>query len=126
MPVTVSSSSLILLEINCTYAALLLGEGPALPLGDLITLAPGHIRALLPLHSLTLPLTDLLTLFPWHIPALLLGLLRALLLSKVALGADLGVDSLTLLGIHSVAFFLGIDGFTLTLRNILNKGNISD
>merc|ERR1719452_152933 len=77
-------------------AALLLGEGPALPLGDLVALAPGDIRAFLPFHSLALPLIDLLALLSWHLPALLLGLLRALLLTKVALGADLGVDSVTL------------------------------
>ena len=37
-----------------------------------------------------------LTLTITSLPALLLGLLRALLLTKVALGADLSIDSVTL------------------------------
>ena len=39
--------------------ALLLGEGSALPLGDLVALGPGHVLALLTLHSLALPVIDL-------------------------------------------------------------------
>ena len=75
--------------------ALLARGGPALTLGDLVALCPGHVLTLLPLQSLALPLIHVLALLPGHLPALLLGLLLTVLLAKVALGADLLVDGVT-------------------------------
>ena len=107
--------------------ALLLGEGPALPLVDLVALRPGHVLALLPLNSLTLAVIDLLALLPGHLLADLLGHGGALLGDDVA--ADLGVvdlltqalgDGLALLRVDSLALALGHSA-ALLAGNILKR-----
>ena len=87
--------------------ALLARDGPALPLEDLVALSLGHVLALLPLHGLALPLGDVLALLPGHLATLLLGLLLTVLLAKVSLGADLGVDSVAFLLVGGGALLAG-------------------
>ena len=106
--------------------ALLAGEGPALPLADVVALGPGHVLALLLLHGLALAVIDLRALLPGHLLANLLGHGGALLGDDVA--ADLGVVNLLAQALGHGPALLGVDSLTLALSHsaALLAGNILD